>query len=167
MQNFFDSVTDAISKGNWYAALYIAITLPDICSAIEYGQTTGPRYCAWFEKYLPQYQGFLSGEDCYALRCSLLHEGQANITSQRIRQVLEHFIFLTEGAHRGLIKNSDVGHGTESFLVLNTQKFCGEMVAAATNWLTDMEINQDAQGRLANTIKIHTPPFSYGGITFG
>ncbi|OGK44080.1 hypothetical protein A2957_01300 [Candidatus Roizmanbacteria bacterium RIFCSPLOWO2_01_FULL_38_11] len=75
MRRIIDSVYNAIENENWYAALFVSLSFPDICAALESGETSGKKYADWFEKNLSQYKGFLSGNDCYALRCALLHLG--------------------------------------------------------------------------------------------
>ena len=81
MKDILDSISKAIENENWYAALFNTMTLPDICVSLEHGKTTGNQYAAWFDENLPQYNKILSGSDCYALRCALLHEGKDNTES--------------------------------------------------------------------------------------
>ena len=85
MQHFFIAIEQALQSGNYYAALTTALALPDICGWIENPSIgSKARYVAWFEKYVqdkytrqPGYVVaglvFLSGSDCYALRCAYLH----------------------------------------------------------------------------------------------
>ena len=102
MNNLTHALESAIEQKNWYAAVMLALTLPDICGKIEYPEDhSGARYKKWCEKYLePKYthqvgpaqmekiHTFLSGSDCYALRCALLHEGSDDITEQGARESL-------------------------------------------------------------------------------
>ncbi len=39
-------------------------------------------------------QAFLSGNDCYALRCAYLHEGSDNISQQNAKEVVDKFHFI-------------------------------------------------------------------------
>ena len=96
----------------------VALTLPDIAGKIEYPiSSSRVRYSSWFNKYVGErYKSrigarneehtFLSGNDCYALRCAYLHEGVTDISGQKSRDVLDDFIFvaLKEGSrvHCGL-----------------------------------------------------------------
>lgn len=104
MRRFVDAVRSAVAEESWYGALAMALTLPDICSKLEEPDARGSRarYVRWYDEYLrPTYTArvgperrehvFLSGADCYALRCSYLHEGSAEIGLQRAREALDRF----------------------------------------------------------------------------
>lgn len=96
IDRYLDSIIKSLESKNWYAALFIALAIPDICGALEHPDKNSPaRYVNWYNKYmLPKYSStigplhephvFLSGDDCYALRCSLVHEGTGDIEKQKI-----------------------------------------------------------------------------------
>jgi hypothetical protein len=117
MERFVSAIRNSIQSENWYAALFLALAMPDICSKLEQPESgnSGPRYRAWFETYLSpvntrdimgQTVVFMSAGDCWALRCSLLHEGSDDIGEQRARETVSRFRFTTLGSHR--IKINDV-----------------------------------------------------------
>ena len=145
MERFTSAIRNSLKSKNWYAALYMSMTLPDICARLESddGKTNGSRYIGWYDKYLADmYQHeigadrklhvFLSGADCYALRCALLHEGSSDITTQRCRDVLERFHFTVVGSHCNQIK---------SVLQLEVPRFCDDVCVAAKRWAEDFRIN--------------------------
>src|ERR1035437_5070238 len=89
MKRFTDAGRRALKDGNNYAALCLALMLPDICASLE---DPGPnksqaRYVRWFRKWVePKYTSvtsdrrvWISAEDCYQLRCSLIHSGSVDI----------------------------------------------------------------------------------------
>ncbi|WP_230350880.1 hypothetical protein [Lelliottia sp. WAP21] len=57
MQQLLSGIDDCLSKKNWVGALFIAISLPDICGATEDKiKGNGARYKDWFNRYLkPRY----------------------------------------------------------------------------------------------------------------
>jgi len=109
MRSFLESIQLSLETKNWYAALAVALTIPDICGSIANPKEhSGPRYKQWCQKYLtPRYTlpmptgetVFLSAEDTYALRCAYLHEGADDVSRQRARQVLDRIGFSSGGAH--------------------------------------------------------------------
>lgn len=85
-------IQKAIECECYLSALALALTLPDICGQIKYpefvtnkGERQGAKqYKTWYDNYVkplyfiedekaPEVQ--FDGKLCYALRCSLLHEG--------------------------------------------------------------------------------------------
>ena len=87
-----DETEKALSHDLYFAALNLALTLPDICGKAEYPNLrTGERYKKWYDENVgvtekppkctedePE-MPYLSGEVVYSLRCSLLHEGNPNL----------------------------------------------------------------------------------------
>lgn len=102
-----DKINDihlALDNNIYLAALALALTLPDICGAIEYpeckdkkGTRFGKKqYIAWFDNWVEHYYAdtegwtddgekainpIFTGEMCYSLRCSFLHAGNSHIES--------------------------------------------------------------------------------------
>jgi hypothetical protein len=103
MERFTNSIRSALKAQDWYGALSTALTLPDVCGRMEQPEKgSKARYIEWFRRWIePEYTSdrtkhvFLHGEDCYALRCSYLHEGGSNIEEQRARKALQDFRFIT------------------------------------------------------------------------
>lgn len=166
MKNILESIRNALTEKNWHAALFVTLTLPDICAALENGKTSGEKYSQWFESNLTQYQGYLSGNDCYALRCALLHEGKDDVSDQKKKDVLEHYVFLTEGGHRNLVKHSNIYGVKTSFLQLNVKRFCEEICVAAENWLANNSTDPEIKKRLKDTLEIHEPGYVHMGVIF-
>lgn len=161
MQALIDSVKKALEQENWYAALTLALTLPDICGKVEHPKVgTGKRYSDWFNQYVGfSYQSmlghpktkhvFLSGNDCYALRCAFLHEGSSNITQQRAREALDDFIFraprLTGSMH--ICQSSQK-------LILEVDKFCKDITDGVEHWLTEIKHDKGKQVKLNQILTI-------------
>lgn len=53
MEQLLQSVEDSLRNRNWLSALFVAVTLPDICAASEgLISGVGDRYRDWFNRYL-------------------------------------------------------------------------------------------------------------------
>lgn len=145
MKRFTDAVCGALLQENWYAALALALALPDICSSLETPdkaerRKVGRRYARWFKTWLEPMHTmctgadmrphvFLNGNDCYALRCSLLHQGTDDIMDQQARDVLERFQFIAPV--RGVVYHrNQIGN----HLQLQVDIFCREIVNAVHSW---------------------------------
>lgn len=58
MYNFLNALELCTKSSNWYGALFISLTLPDICAKIEYPlekKSSSKRYIDWYDKYLKKY----------------------------------------------------------------------------------------------------------------
>lgn len=171
IDRYLDSIIKSLESKNWYAALFIALVMPDICGALENpDERPGVRYVNWYNKYmLPKYSStmgplqelhvFLPGDDCYALRCSLLHQGTGDIGKQKISTILESVRFNEPsnkggGMHRNQYKN---------VLQLRVDAFCNEVIDATHKWLSDVQGNASIQARIQSLLEIH-PAFSFPGF---
>ncbi|MFS4688986.1 hypothetical protein ACL655_26290, partial [Klebsiella quasipneumoniae subsp. similipneumoniae] len=122
----------------------------------------------WFNKYLkkkytskfsvPDGQGntsliehvFLGGDDFYALRCALLHEGSSDISSQRARKILDNFSFVMPGERRNS-KHCIQIHGT---LMLQVDIFGGDMLTALRQWMEDIKGDLDKEAKVNELLTI-------------
>lgn len=136
MRRFTDSILKSIEQRNWYGALMMALSMPDICGRLETPEeNVGPRYKRWFSQWLQDAftaggRVFLGPEECYALRCSYFHEGRSNMENQRARKALENFRFVYPDEHGNTM------HLNLNGAVLNLQVdiFCRDVAAAVLAW---------------------------------
>ena len=172
IDRYLDSIIKSLESKNWYAALFIALAIPDICGDLEQPseKSSRVRYVNWYNKYmLPQYSVtmpslqephvFLSGDDCYALRCSILHQGTGDIGKQKVSTILESVRFNEPsdeggGMHRNQYKN---------VLQLRVDAFCNDIINATRQWLSDVQGDASIQARIQLLLKIH-PAFYFPGF---
>ncbi|WP_199615052.1 hypothetical protein [Paenibacillus alkalitolerans] len=159
MNNYLNAIDIALTTENWYAALALALTLPDICGKLESPtQGSQQRYAVWFDNYVsPKYTHrvgvnygevvFLNGNDCYALRCSFLHEGNNSILHQRARNVLDDFRFVVTGGAIHCSKSNNT-------LLIDVATFCSDIRDSISVWLIDVRENQDVQNRANSLLEI-------------
>lgn len=170
MKRFTASIRKSVNSGDWYGALSTALTLPDVCGRLEDpNQASKARYVAWFKLWMqPHYTQrvgadrrehiFLHGEDCYALRCSYLHEGGSNIEEQRAQKALEDFHFITPIGGMYVHCNQ-----VNNMLQLQVDVFCLQIADAVDAWMEHVKDDEDIQTRLSSLLIIHN---SEHGIHF-
>jgi hypothetical protein len=169
MDHLVHAVRDAVRQQNWYAAVSLALTLPDICGRIDDETSSSTkRYVAWWnanllaEYTMQTHRGphvFLTGEDCYALRCAFLHQGAFDVLDQRVRQVLTRLQFLVPPGNNVMHK---IGAG--GWLALQVSEFCEDVCRAVERWqVTANQVPEKAQ-RIASLgrIQIAVPGQSFG-----
>jgi hypothetical protein len=161
MKDLIESVRRSIQNKNWYGALTLTLILPDISGKIEYpGDSSGERYSRWFDKYVKlrytsevgathQINVFLNGSDCYALRCSYLHEGISDISFQRSRDVLDDFQFVVPPEGWMIHCNK-----SNNKLQLQVDIFCTEIIDSIEIWLNDIEDDKVKMVEINNLLKI-------------
>lgn len=59
MKRFTDSIRHSLQEKNWFAALFMALSLPDICGKVENPKSKIIRehYCKWFNENLKELSG--------------------------------------------------------------------------------------------------------------
>ncbi|AFZ66057.1 hypothetical protein [Deinococcus peraridilitoris] len=144
MEHLTEAVEKAVREENWYAALGLALALPDICGKYyRPNEKSSTRYIEWFDQYVqPKYTSgvgpsrtphvFLSGSDCYALRCAFLHEGSEQTPRGKIEpnRALDTFQFVVSPPPSSVHMNQ-----RDSKLQLDVRKFATDMVASVREWL--------------------------------
>lgn len=136
VNHLVDAIRRAVADRNWYAALSLALTLPDICARIETPEEpSSRRFPRWWsenlvEKYTVREKVFLHAEDAYALRCAFLHEGRSDIMEQRARKAASGFEILDTPDGWTIHNNL---HG--DIVQLQIDIFCNDVCDAADRWL--------------------------------
>ena len=155
MRTFVDAIQASVASHNWYSALALSLSVPDICGRLEEPSAKSQaRFEKWYDKYLlSRYQGnvgperslhtFLSASDCYALRCAFLHQGEFGVEDQRARRALTHFQFTAPRNGWFVHKNQ---HG--AVLQLQVDRFCLDVCEGTEQWLTDVVGVDHIQGRI-------------------
>jgi hypothetical protein len=145
VRDFFEQVAIGGEGPHYYLALSGAFVIPDMCGAMESddGRATGARNTAWFDRHMaprhlqrPAEDPFLSGEDCWRLRCSSLHQG----TTQHDQSSYSRILFTEPGPntfHMNIINDA---------LNIDIREFCREMAESASAWLDDAEDGEQFKG---------------------
>jgi hypothetical protein len=157
--NFTDAVRKSLENKNWYAALTLALTLPDICGRLEFpNKNSSKRFIHWFNDYLlDKYTRnniwgthvFLNGEDAYALRCAYPHQGEVNIEEQWIRKVISEFSFVAPPENSIVHCNQH-----NNLLQLQVDIFCLDVCNAIEKWVDDVSNDQEIQKRAEKLMTI-------------
>lgn len=96
----------ALNMNLYNCAIAVSLTLPDICGKAKYPQAlTAKRYKAWFDEHAKKYFTiiatklpeeteieyiWLTSDECYALRCAVLHAGNYKVTNIDLAKIYIH-----------------------------------------------------------------------------
>lgn len=163
MQHLIHAIRAAVKDRNWYAALVLALALPDICGRLQSpGSRPGVRYAAWWERYaMPKYMGskpgaddlvpYLSGADAYALRCAFLHEGSDDITAQHARETLKRVHFVEPPPRWTVHMNG----GTTTTLQVQVDIFCEDVCVGAEQWWADHGVSPTVKAQIPGLLRVY------------
>lgn len=182
MEHFLNSVELSLHQRNWHGALALSLAMPDICGKIETpALASGRRYAEWFKQYVgdPHYvvpegpvkaylglDEFITGNDCYALRCAYLHEGTSEITDQRAREVINSYMFTSKtGTHtNAFVKIPEelipviedvIPIPREYFIMqLEISVFCSDIVSGVRTWLAAIDTDPVKMEKVNTRIQI-------------
>lgn len=135
-------------------ALNSALTLPDICGKVAYPDelSSRKRYISWYDEEVGKYENprdkenmpYLSGKVIYSLRCSLLHEGNPNMSnnSSRTDLPIDKFSLVIEKAKPFDIysdSSSITSIGNENILEysMNVRRVCMILCNVAESYYKD------------------------------
>ena len=104
-----DEINKCLDNECFISALMTALTLPDICGAIEYpNDGTAARYKKWYREFIGQYEThgendnmpYASADVIYDLRCSLLHSGNPSVNLKQ-RDLTKFELWITKDMTSG------------------------------------------------------------------
>ncbi|ELV2768412.1 hypothetical protein QNS15_001811 [Enterobacter cloacae] len=178
MQQLLSGIDDCLSKENWFGALFIAISLPDICGATEDKiKGNGARYKDWFNRYLkPRYNAdnmyeylnltnpsMLQGmpeemKDSFRARLPIVSFSADDCWSLRnaclhegVDETNLRKFKITIPARENLHTHMNIFNGV---LQLDVIEFCNDIAAGARKWLFDMQNEPDVMAKLNKMMTI-------------
>ena len=144
--NLVNEIRYAMNANLYNCALTLALTLPDICGKAEYPceKSSRKRYKKWFSFYAAPsfcckaenaYTGdivnfsWLSAEECWALRCSVLHSGNYRIERTKLKHIILH-------SHKDNRKNQSHFVRDSKFADLDVILLCNILCDSAEKYYT-------------------------------
>ena len=109
MIEIINDIRNALNNKTYLSAVALALTLPDICSQVEYNSVSSSKgnYIAWVNNHLPVdsfipfFPGFeeqtFTGNMCYSLRCSVLHSGSTDVANPNLHVTVDRFLLTKPG----------------------------------------------------------------------
>lgn len=139
MREYLDQVRRAAQSELYFVTLGAALVIPDMCAALEAddGRTCRTRYETWFDRHMapkytvgPEGTPSFSGEDCYGLRCAMLHQGRLEPHKGEYKRIVFIEPNPVIAGHNNVIGE---------MLNLDVVRFALDMVASAETWLAGAE----------------------------
>lgn len=135
-------IRKSLDNDCFLSALMIALTLPDICGAIEFPDAnTTTRYKKWYSEYIGKYEcssddmPYASADVIYDLRCSLLHSGNPSVNLTKNNLILFK-LWITDGDMLGGV-SSQCCNNEERTLELSIRNICFKLCRLAEFYYND------------------------------
>ncbi len=161
LQQFLHEVQRALAAELFFSAIAISLSVPDVCSALECDPgkiwTTPEKYKNWFDLHVAQSFKTLTSDDCYRLRCGVLHQGNFGHPKSRYDRV----VFLAPNKSFRLSGDilvtsaPGVNFGSVQGKVLQIEAlwFCQQFISAARNWAETKRQDPNVQTNLPNLVR--------------
>lgn len=135
MDSIFHEIERALQAGLYYMAVSMALTIPDICAALESedGETSARRYKAWCNANLANRYPRITDVDMYSLRCGVVHQGRFGHPQMQYARI----IFTIPNAQRNVFHDNILNDA----LNLDAVTFCNDVIEAARKWFADQHNN--------------------------
>jgi hypothetical protein len=140
LHRYLADIHFAMRAAAFYSALALSVAIPDICGGIEYPseQRVAKRYQDWFDQWCGMLQSYLTAADCYAIRCSYLHQGIDEFGgSSAIAARLTHIEFTVGMAADGWSLSyvpSAQGPKAKGAVRIPVEDFCRDMTTSGDAW---------------------------------
>ncbi len=149
----------AVDTGALYSALALALTIPDICGAIEYPNESAAntRYREWFKAWCGLHQSQMTAADCWALRCVYLHLAREQFEGDAATFAALERICFTSGTSDGVWVSRHVeptSAGAKPAVQIPAEDFCRDMAGSALGWFKKRESDARVATGLARLLEI-------------
>jgi hypothetical protein len=150
METLFQEIERALQAQLYYLALIAALSVPEICAALESptGDTagrSGQAYKNWYNANLAARLSWLKDVDCYSLRCGVVHQGRFGNPNMQYGRA----IFVLPG---GNVFSNCVFNDAYVFSVV---EFCRTIVDAARQWFSAHHNDANVQANLPRLVQYH------------
>lgn len=151
MQTIFEEIERALAGGIHYAAISLALSIPDVCASLQHpvGHVKGSNkagYMKWFIANLGPDYPEITGNDIYALRSGVVHNGRFGAGKSFSRIV---FIIRVH-PERPLLHRCT----SRDVYQLDSETFCRNMIDAAKRWLSNNSNDANVRRNLDRVVML-------------
>jgi hypothetical protein len=138
----------ALEHGMYYLALVGALTLIDMCAALESpdGKTNRTKMANWFSTHLKRHYEWLEGEDCYGLRCGLLHQGVIKTSAQGHQSKWDRTVFVLSHMRNCAANGA---------YITSLPQFCIDVCTQVKAWMAQKRTDPIVQKNMQNLMALH------------
>jgi hypothetical protein len=148
MEPILAEIEKALDAGLYYLAVMLAVAIPDICGALESkdGRSGPVQYKAWYDAHLANRIYDLTADDCYSLRCGVVHQGKFGLAGAQY----DRAIFLLPQS-----KNKMVACQIGDAYVYSVEHFCKEVIVAVRTWFAAKQNDANVIANMPRLVRVH------------
>lgn len=162
LQPFLTDMDNCLENGQYNAALFIALALPDICSSTDksrFGTNVGKRYRNWIDLYFIKQNNYeknvkMSADDFYSLRCAYLHSGLNKLDRQSVANVISKFEFVVSPSQHMLVHKNSIINGNINTLQLDVNSYCNEIKKSVESYVSESNGNKTINAAAENILHV-------------
>ncbi|MEX6722989.1 hypothetical protein [Parapedomonas caeni] len=139
MEHIFDQIRGTLDAGFPYAAIMLALAVPDICANLSIGpeastSNQGKRYKQWYRDHVVPVYSLLTDDDAWSLRCGVVHQGAFGNRQKQF----DRAIFCSGSSVLNIVLNDSeiAGIKYDRVLIADAGTFCEAMIKAASDWFS-------------------------------
>jgi hypothetical protein len=161
LDRYISDINHAVDTGSPYCALALSLVLPDICGSIEYPNQKGrKRYIAWYDAWCAPISQFVTGVDCYALRCAYLHDGADELGPHMADQRLLDRLQISFNRRSAVSVQKSILYDTpnaRAHVQIPLRELCVGMVSCVDAWRQKQAKDEEKQRRIAQLFRLRLP----------
>jgi hypothetical protein len=104
-----------------------------------------PRYKAWYDAHMSAKFPNLTADDCFSLRCGVVHQGRFGLVGSQYGRV----IFLLPSERRNIWIDC-----VSNDAIFSVEPFCREVMAAVRDWFATKENDPIVKANLPRLIRV-------------
>ena len=162
MTAIFDEIEHALKTGLYYLAVSTAVTLPDICSALEQPDARAHHtlYKEWYKIWVSKLYPQITDLDMYCIRCGIVHTGNFGHPGCQYSRIVFTVPEFGVSLHCGILQTSQMAaQGVAHVLTLDTTMFCRDIVGSARTWLDENKNNSVVQNNMDRIVRLRPNGF--------
>lgn len=169
LESILHDIRRSIDAKLYYPAALIALTIPDICSALALPNSIFVKeshYAGFVDKYTTQSELGIDGIGCFRLRGGVVHRASF---ARHPKFNATHVIF-TIPESGAAIHALSITRGDKKVVMLHLDMFCKAMDSAARKWFVDNERNPLVEENMQHLIRycpFGLSPFVVGAPVVG
>jgi hypothetical protein len=155
LEAIFLEITKALEVKLYWLALTSAVSIPGICAALEREDhwSGAKEYADWYNRYLSTKFRHLSAEDCYSIRCGIVHKATSGII--RAKRPYETVVFTTRDDNKVPLEQIKIN----GFLGFDVDFFCGQIIEVCRDWYQDHMNDNNVKSNIKDVFRYRGPTF--------